>query len=190
MILIIDNYDSFTFNLVQAVGAMGFEVKVMRNDKYRIRDLEKLPVCAVIISPGPGEPQVAGLSMATIDYYKDKLPLLGVCLGHQALGASFGGEVVRAERLMHGKISPVFHREDELFKGVKTPFEAMRYHSLILKKETLIKNFRIIAETKEEEVMAIRHKTYTNLVGLQFHPESFFTKDGETILKNFLEAVK
>lgn len=186
MILIIDNYDSFTFNLAQAVGAMGLEVKVLRNDIFTLDEISKLDIDAVIISPGPGVPQNAGISMNAIDFFKDKVPLLGVCLGHQALGATFGCRVVRAHRLMHGKKSLVYHQGDDIFRDVPSSFEAMRYHSLILERDNLEDNFYIIAETKEKEIMGIRHRKYKDLVGLQFHPESYFTKEGTTILKNFL----
>ena len=188
MILIIDNYDSFTFNLAQAVGTLGREVKVLRNDAVNLDEVSRMSLDAVIISPGPGVPEDAGISMKAVDFFKDKLPLLGVCLGHQALGAAFGCRVVRAERLMHGKKSIVYHKGDKIFKDIPSSFEAMRYHSLILERENLEDSFDIIAETKEKEIMGIRHRIYNNLVGVQFHPESYFTKEGMTILKNFLDS--
>ena len=188
MILIIDNYDSFTFNLAQAVGTLGHEVKVLRNDAVNLDEVSRMSLDAVIISPGPGVPEDAGISMKAVDFFKDKLPLLGVCLGHQALGAAFGCRVVRAERLMHGKKSIVYHKGDKIFKDIPSSFEAMRYHSLILERENLEDSFDIIAETKEKEIMGIRHRIYKNLVGVQFHPESYFTKEGMTILKNFLDS--
>ncbi len=185
MILIIDNYDSFTFNLAQMVGAMGFELVVLRNDRFTFSELDKLPLQGVIISPGPGEPRGAGLTLEAIGHFKNRLPVLGICLGHQAIGAYAGAMVVGAERLMHGKVSPVTHRGDKVFAGVSSPFTAMRYHSLILERETMPGNLEIIAETREGEIMGIRHREYENMVGLQFHPESFFTPDGKKILENY-----
>lgn len=184
MILIIDNYDSFTFNLAQELGSMGLDVDVRRNDAFNLEELEEMPLRAVVISPGPGEPSSAGLSLKAVGFFKNRLPILGICLGHQVIGAYFGARVVRASHLMHGKTSLVYHQGDSIFKGVDSPFEAMRYHSLILA-GGLPSSLEVIAATEEEEIMAIRHKLYRNLIGLQFHPESLFTPRGRMILANF-----
>ena len=185
MILIIDNYDSFTFNLAQALGYMGLEVLVLRNDAFTLGELEQMPLQAVFISPGPGEPKSAGFSLEAVGYLKDRLPVLGICLGHQVISAYFGARVVQAPRIMHGKISQIHHNGDSIFSGVDSPFEAVRYHSLIVPREFLPPSLEVIAATEEDEVMAVRHKLYENLVGLQFHPESLFTPYGRLILANF-----
>ncbi len=185
MLLIIDNYDSFTYNLAQVFGAMGLETRVLRNDAYDLHDLASLAVDGVVISPGPGEPPGAGMSMDTIDYYKDRVPVLGICLGHQAICALFGGKVVRAPRLMHGKTSFVYHYGDPVFKETSSPFNVMRYHSLLVERSSLPAELEIIADTVEGDIMGVRHKRYPGVIGLQFHPESFFTPDGEQILMNY-----
>jgi anthranilate synthase/aminodeoxychorismate synthase-like glutamine amidotransferase len=187
MILIIDNYDSFTFNLAQELGSMGLEVEVRRNDAFTLEELGQMPLQAVVISPGPGEPGSAGLSLKAVGFLKSRLPILGICLGHQVIGAYFGARVVRASRLMHGKTSFIHHNGDSMFKGVDSPFEAMRYHSLLVAREFLPPSLEVIAATEEGEIMAIRHKFYRNLVGLQFHPESLFTPPGRMILANFCQ---
>ena len=186
MILVIDNYDSFTFNLVQALGSMGLEVTVRRNDAFTLQELRQMPLKALIISPGPGAPKSAGLSLKAVGLLKDRLPILGICLGHQVLAEFFGAEVVQAPRLMHGKTSLVYHNGEGIFAGIRSPFEAMRYHSLVVSREAFPSSLEIIAQTAEGEIMAIRHKVYPYLIGLQFHPESLFTPPGERILANFV----
>ena len=185
MILVIDNYDSFTYNLVQYLGELGAEAKVIRNDKLTIKDIEQLAPDQLLISPGPCTPNEAGISVDAIKYYAGKLPLFGVCLGHQSLAYAFGGQIVRAERLMHGKTSMIHHDGKTIFKGLPNPFEATRYHSLIVKRETLPTDFEVSAETVEGEIMGLRHRP-TGAEGVQFHPESILTGAGMDLLKNFL----
>jgi len=185
MILVIDNYDSFTYNLVQYLGELGAEVQVIRNDKLTIEDIEQLAPDQLLISPGPCTPNEAGISVDAIKFYAGKLPLFGVCLGHQSLAYAFGGQIVRAERLMHGKTSMIHHDGKTIFKGLPNPFEATRYHSLIVKRETLPTDFEISAETVEGEIMGLRHRP-TGAEGVQFHPESILTGVGMDLLKNFL----
>jgi len=185
MILVIDNYDSFTYNLVQYLGELGAKVKVMRNDKLTIEDIERLAPDQLLISPGPCTPKEAGISVEAIKRYAGKLPLFGVCLGHQSLAYAFGGQIVRAKRLMHGKTSMVHHDGKTIFQGLPNPFEATRYHSLIVKRETLPTDFEISAETVEGEIMGLRHRP-TGAEGVQFHPESILTTAGMDLLKNFL----
>ena len=185
MILVIDNYDSFTYNLVQYLGELGAEVQVIRNDKLTNADIERLAPDQLLISPGPCTPNEAGISVDAIKYYAGKLPLFGVCLGHQSLAYAFGGQIVRAERLMHGKTSMVHHDGKTIFKGLPNPFEATRYHSLIVKRETLPTDFEVSAETVEGEIMGLRHRP-TGAEGVQFHPESILTTTGMDLLKNFL----
>lgn len=186
MILMIDNYDSFTYNLVQYLGEMGEEIRVFRNDKITIAEIEQIKPERIVISPGPCTPEKAGVSMELIRYFSGKIPLLGVCLGHQSIGAVFGADVVKAPRLMHGKTSMIHHDGKTIFKNLPNPFEATRYHSLIVKRETLPDCFEISAETKDKEIMGIRHKKYL-VEGVQFHPESILTACGKDLLKNFLE---
>ncbi len=185
MILVIDNYDSFTYNLVQYLGELGAEVQVIRNDKLTNEDIKQLAPDQLLISPGPCTPNEAGISVDAIKYYAGKLPVFGVCLGHQSLAYAFGGQIVRAERLMHGKTSMVHHDGKTIFKGLPNPFEATRYHSLIVKRETLPTDFEISAETVEGEIMGLRHRP-TGAEGVQFHPESILTGVGMDLLKNFL----
>lgn len=185
MILIIDNYDSFTYNLSQSLGSLGLDVLVWRNDTFTVDDLEKLALQAVVISPGPGFPSTAGQTMPAVGFFKDRLPLLGVCLGHQAIVAYFGGKIVRAPRIMHGKISLVYHNGDGIFQGIDSPFEAMRYHSLLAERDSLPRSLEVIAWTAEGEIMGVRHRTYRRVIGLQFHPESWFTPAGGQIIANF-----
>ena len=185
MILVLDNYDSFTYNLVQYLGELGAEVKVIRNDKLTIKDIEQLAPDQLLISPGPCTPNEAGISVDAVKYYAGKLPLFGVCLGHQSLAYAFGGQIVRAERLMHGKTSMIHHDGKTIFKGLPNPFEATRYHSLIVKRETLPTDFEVSAETVEGEIMGLRHRP-TGAEGVQFHPESILTRVGMDLLKNFL----
>ena len=185
MIVVIDNYDSFTYNLVQYLGELGAEVQVIRNDKLTIEDIEQLAPDQLLISPGPCTPNEAGISVDAIKHYAGKLPLFGVCLGHQSLAYAFGGQIVRAERLMHGKTSMIHHDGKTIFKGLPNPFEATRYHSLIVKRETLPTDFDVSAETVEGEIMGLRHRP-TGAEGVQFHPESILTGAGMDLLKNFL----
>jgi len=185
MILMIDNYDSFTYNLVQYLGELGEELVVKRNDELTIEDIEKLCPNYLMISPGPCTPNEAGISLDAIRHFAGKIPIFGVCLGHQSIAQVFGGDVVRAEKLMHGKTSQIFHDENTIFKGISNPFTATRYHSLIVKKETLPDCFDITAWTNDGEIMGIRHKTFP-IEGVQFHPESIMTESGKMLLKNFL----
>jgi len=189
MILVIDNYDSFVYNLVQYLGEMGEKLKVFRNDKLSLSDIAKLAPGKIIISPGPGRPEDAGISCSLIREFARKIPILGVCLGHQCIGYAFGGEVVRAERIMHGKTSLVHHNQKGIFEGITNPFEATRYHSLIVKADNLPECFEITAQTDRKEIMGIKHKDYL-IWGVQFHPESILTKEGKKLLKNFLEIAE
>ncbi|WP_038246500.1 anthranilate synthase component II [Ghiorsea bivora] len=183
--LVIDNYDSFTFNLVQYLGELGDTPHVFRNDKISIAEIETLNPSRILISPGPCTPAEAGISKSVIETFSGKLPILGVCLGHQSIGEVFGGKVIRAPRLMHGKVSPIEHDESGIFKGLPTPFTATRYHSLIVQ-EPLPESLIRTAWTAEGELMGLRHKEHPTF-GLQFHPESILTEHGHTMLKNFLE---
>lgn len=185
MILVIDNYDSFTYNLVQYLGELGAEVTVFRNDEITLEEIEALNPEGIVVSPGPGDPQDGGISNDVIREFGPRIPILGVCLGHQCIGHVYGGNVTRAPRLMHGKTSPVYHGNDGLFNGVPSPFQATRYHSLIVE-EPLPESLQIIAFTSEGEVMGLRHKEHP-VVGVQFHPESILTEYGKKILLNFLE---
>ncbi len=189
MILIIDNYDSFTYNLAQYFGELGAELEVVRNDKITIEEVAALAPEGIVISPGPGRPEDAGLSVPLIRELAGKTPILGVCLGHQALGQAFGGDIVRAERLMHGKTSPISHDERNLFRGLPSPFEAIRYHSLLVDRASLPAQLEISAESDTGEIMGLRHKEF-NLEGVQFHPESILTAQGKQLLMNWLELVK
>jgi para-aminobenzoate synthetase component II len=186
MLLMIDNYDSFTYNLVQYFGELGEDVRVFRNNKITIDQIELLQPSRIVISPGPCTPMEAGVSVETIQHFSGRLPLLGVCLGHQSLAVAFGGEVVRAERLMHGKISKIRHDGKTIFQQLPNPFEATRYHSLIVKRETLPSCFEISAETAEGEIMGLRHRSL-GIEGVQFHPESILTTSGKDLLRNFLK---
>ncbi|MEK3885250.1 aminodeoxychorismate/anthranilate synthase component II [Paenibacillus sp. PL2-23] len=185
MILVIDNYDSFTYNLVQYLGELGQEIVVKRNDEIDLAGIEALKPDHILISPGPCSPNEAGISLSLIDHFKGKIPIFGVCLGHQSIGQAFGGEVIRAEKLMHGKTSPIVHDGKSIFEGMESPFTATRYHSLIVRRETLPDCLEISAETAEGEIMALRHKEYA-IEGVQFHPESIITQHGHTMLRNFL----
>ncbi|MFN3740584.1 MAG: anthranilate synthase component II [Thermodesulfovibrionales bacterium] len=186
MLLMIDNYDSFTYNLVQYFGELGEEVIVFRNDRITIPEIEKIKPDRIVISPGPCTPKEAGISIEVIKYFKGKLPILGVCLGHQAIGAAFGGRIVRAKNLMHGKTSMIFHDGKTIFEGLPSPFEATRYHSLVIERETLPEELIITAWTEDGEIMGVRHRRYI-IEGVQFHPESILTKHGHDILRNFLK---
>ena len=185
MLLMIDNYDSFTYNLVQYFGELGQKVRVFRNDAITLAEVDKLKPEMIVISPGPGRPADAGISKELIYRFKGVYPILGVCLGHQSIGEVFGADVVRAQRIMHGKTSAVFHDGKTLFKGLPNPFDATRYHSLIVKKETLPDCFTVSAWTDHNEIMGLRHRTYP-VEGIQFHPESVLTSCGKALLQNFL----
>lgn len=187
MILIIDNYDSFTYNLVQYLGELGEKLMVRRNDKIGIDEIEQLGLERIIISPGPGTPKDAGISCQVIKNFANRIPMLGVCLGHQCIGEAFGGKVVRADVLMHGKTSLIYHDGKDIFQDVENPFQATRYHSLIVSKKGLPRVLKVIAHTKEGEIMGLKHINFP-LWGVQFHPESILTKEGKKILANFLKA--
>ncbi len=186
MLLMIDNYDSFTYNLVQHLGELGQDIKVFRNDKITIKEIETLKPERIVISPGPCTPKEAGVSVDVIKYFAGKIPILGVCLGHQAIGAAFGGDIIRAPRLMHGKTSMIHHDGKTIFEGLPNPFEATRYHSLIIKRETMPECLEITAWTEQDEIMGVRHKEFI-VEGVQFHPESILTHAGKNLLKNFLK---
>ncbi len=186
MILIIDNYDSFTYNLVQYLGELGAKLKVSRNDKISIRKIEKLKPDKIVISPGSGRPKEAGISKELIQRFASKVPILGVCLGHQCIAEVFGAKIVRAKRLMHGKTSKIYHNGKGIYRGLPKPFIATRYHSLIVDPQSLPDCLTVTAWTKEREIMGIRHKKY-KVEGVQFHPESILTDSGKKLLKNFLE---
>ncbi len=181
----IDNYDSFTYNLVQYLGEMGEDLRVVRNDKISIQEIEKLKPSRIVISPGPGKPKDAGISEEVIRRFASCIPILGVCLGEQAIGEVFGGKVVRAKKLMHGKTSQIHHDGKTIFKGLPDPFTATRYHSLIVEKESLPDCFEVSAWTGEKEIMGLRHKQF-KVEGVQFHPESILTQAGKQLLRNFL----
>nr|WP_309101593.1 aminodeoxychorismate/anthranilate synthase component II [Fredinandcohnia onubensis] len=186
MIVMIDNYDSFTFNLVQYVGELGEEIIVKRNDEITVQEIEELSPDLIMISPGPCTPNEAGISLETISHFSGLIPIFGVCLGHQAIAQSFGGDVIKAQRLMHGKTSEIIHDGKTIFSGLEQPFTATRYHSLIVKKETIPACLEISAETAEGEIMAIRHKEYP-IEGVQFHPESIMTNAGKQLIENVIK---
>ncbi|MBA9087540.1 para-aminobenzoate synthetase component 2 [Fontibacillus solani] len=189
MILVIDNYDSFTYNLVQYLGELGEEVTVRRNDEIDLDGISELNPDHILISPGPCTPNEAGITLNVIERFKGEIPIFGVCLGHQAIGQAFGGNVIRAPRLMHGKTSPILHQGTSVFTGLPSPFTATRYHSLIVERESLPDCLEITAETEEGEIMGLRHKEYA-VEGVQFHPESIITDYGHQILRNFLARKK
>ena len=186
MLLVIDNYDSFTYNLVQYFGELGAELLVKRNDELTLDDIRAMSPERIVISPGPCTPNEAGISCDVIRAFGESTPILGVCLGHQCMGQLFGGDVVRAGRLMHGKTSPILHNGQGVFAGLPSPFEATRYHSLLVKRETFPDALEITAETAEKEIMGLRHRAFP-IHGVQFHPESILTVEGRKLLKNFLE---
>jgi anthranilate synthase component 2 len=189
MLLMIDNYDSFTYNIVQYFGQLGEDVQVYRNDRITLEEIERLRPARLVISPGPCSPEEAGISVAAIRHFAGKIPLLGVCLGHQSIGAAYGGKVVRSVSLMHGKTSPIHHRAEGLFAGLPTPFNATRYHSLVVERESFPDCLEITAWVDNGEVMGLAHKSLP-VWGVQFHPESILTEGGMMILKNFLEMSK
>lgn len=186
MILIIDNYDSFTYNLYQYFEEMGFHCNVSRNDEISLENIEQLKPEAIVISPGPGNPSSAGISIEVIKKFAGKIPILGVCLGHQAIGEVFGGKVIRAKRQIHGKTSNIFHKNKSIYKNMPNPFIGVRYHSLIVEKESLPDCLETTCETEDGTIMGFRHKKYS-VEGIQFHPESIMTQDGKKLLKNFIE---
>jgi len=186
LIIVIDNYDSFTYNLVQYLGTLGRDQVVYRNDQAKVEDLVKLSPEAVVISPGPCTPLEAGISNEVIQAFTGKVPILGVCLGHQCIGHVFGGKIVRAKRLMHGKVSTISHDGRTIFQGLPNPFMAVRYHSLAIERESLPASLEITAESEDGEIMAVRHKT-EKVEGIQFHPESYMTDVGMDLLRNFLK---
>ena len=186
MLLIIDNYDSFTYNLVQYFGELGAEMKIIRNDAMTVDEVKALKPSRICVSPGAWTPNEAGISCAVIKEFGPNTPILGVCLGHQSIGQVYGGDVVRADRLMHGKTSPIIHEGKSVFKGLPSPFTATRYHSLIVKRDTLPDDLEITAWTAENEIMGLKHKVHP-VHGVQFHPESILTEEGKTMLKNFLD---
>ncbi len=193
MLLMIDNYDSFTYNIVQYFGELGQDVKVVRNDDVSIADIEAMQPKYLVISPGPCSPNEAGISLATIHHFAGKIPLLGVCLGHQAIGQAFGGDVIRAREVMHGRISAIYHADKGVFKGLSNPFNATRYHSLVVDKNTLPDCLEVTAWTVKDgsldEIMGLRHKTLP-IEGVQFHPESILSEHGHDLLKRFLDEWK
>ncbi len=186
MILVIDNYDSFTYNLVQYLGELGQKVRVVRNDEISVADVARLKPTHILVSPGPCTPKEAGISVDVIRAYAGKLPILGVCLGHQSLGYAFGGKIIRAKKLMHGKTSQIKHDGKGVFKGLKNPFTATRYHSLVIERKSFPKDLIITATSEDGEIMGVRHRTLPALEGVQFHPESILTEGGKDLLKNFL----
>ena len=186
MLLMIDNYDSFTYNLVQYLAEIGQEVEVVRNDKISIEEINKLNPQYIVISPGPCTPNEAGISLELIEAFKGKIPILGVCLGHQSIGQAFGGKIVHAQTIMHGKTSKISHNNKGIFRGIKNPFIATRYHSLVIEKQTLPNCFDITAWTDDNEIMGIKHKELA-IEGVQFHPESILSEHGHDLLKNFLD---
>jgi anthranilate synthase/aminodeoxychorismate synthase-like glutamine amidotransferase len=188
MILMIDNYDSFTYNLVQYIGQLGQEVLVYRNDKITVDKIRELKTDAIFVSPGPCTPKEAGISVDVIKEFHTLIPIMGVCLGHQAIGYAFGGNIVRAERLMHGKTSQIRNDGKTIFKGLPNPFTAGRYHSLIVEGSSLPSCLEVSAETEEKEIMGIRHREYP-VEGIQFHPESILTPQGKRVIKNFLDMI-
>jgi anthranilate synthase/aminodeoxychorismate synthase-like glutamine amidotransferase len=187
MILMIDNYDSFTYNLVQYLGQLGVETAVYRNDEITVEDIEALRPDAIFLSPGPRSPKDAGITVDVIKRFHQTIPIMGICLGHQAIGYAFGAEVVRADRIMHGKTSPILNDGQTIYRGLPNPLTACRYHSLILRRDSLPDCLTVTAETAEGEVMGIRHREYP-VEGVQFHPESILTTNGKRLIKNFLTA--
>jgi anthranilate synthase/aminodeoxychorismate synthase-like glutamine amidotransferase len=187
-VLLIDNYDSFTYNLAQYLGELGVEVTVWRNDRFSLKDVERLKPAGIVISPGPGTPDRAGLTEEVIRQFGSRVPILGVCLGHQAIGEVFGGRIVPAHRIMHGKASLITHDGEGVFRGLLSPFRAIRYHSLVVAKESVPACLKITAESEEGEVMGLRHREHP-IEGIQFHPESVLTEFGKDLLRNWVEGL-
>ena len=187
MLLMIDNYDSFTYNLVQYFAELGAEVAVYRNDEISLEQIEALKPRHIVVSPGPCTPNEAGISVAAIKHFAGRIPVLGVCLGHQSIGQAFGGKIIHAKQLMHGKTSPIFHNNTSVFHALPSPFTATRYHSLVIEKESLPACLEITAWTEDGEIMGVRHRTLA-VEGVQFHPESILTEHGHDMLKNFLQG--
>jgi len=187
MLLMIDNYDSFTYNLVQYLGELGEEVRVIRNDEMTVDGIEALAPARIVLSPGPCTPNEAGVSLELIDRFKERIPILGVCLGHQAIGQAFGGRVVHAQTLMHGKVSRIHHSGNGVFTGLPTPYEATRYHSLAIERASCPADLEVTAWTDDGEIMGVRHRSLP-VEGVQFHPESILTQHGHALLRNFLTA--
>jgi anthranilate synthase component 2 len=190
-VVMVDNYDSFTYNLVQYLGELGADVAVVRNDQVTVEDIAKMAPDKIVISPGPCTPNEAGISVATILKFAGKIPILGVCLGHQSIGHAFGGRIIRAKSIMHGKTSPIYHRDTGVFKGLNNPFTATRYHSLVIEQASLPECLEITAWTQDanggiDEIMGVRHKSL-DVEGVQFHPESILTEHGHDMLRNFLK---
>lgn len=188
MLLLIDNYDSFTYNLYQYIGQFYKNIKVVRNDEISVNDLVKMNVRGIILSPGPGRPEDAGITVDVIKKYGDKIPILGICLGHQAIGYAFGAKIIGANAIMHGKTSTISHDGDYLFKGIKKLINVMRYHSLVIDQSTLPDGLTVTAKTEDGTIMGLKHKKYP-IYGLQFHPESIFTEYGQEMIKNFVEGI-
>nr|YP_009399641.1 Anthranilate synthase component II [Digenea simplex]ARW69460.1 Anthranilate synthase component II [Digenea simplex] len=186
MIIIIDNYDSFTNNLAQYIGELGYRINVVRNDAITIQEIKKIEPTHIILSPGPGRPEKSGICLEVIKNYANHIPILGICLGHQGIGYVYGGQIKQIKKPMHGKLSNIIHNSDDIFYNLPNPFKASRYHSLVIDKKNFPKNLEITAETNDGLIMGCRHKIYTKLRGIQFHPESLWTKEGKNILKNFL----
>jgi anthranilate synthase component 2 len=189
MILLIDNYDSFTYNLYQDIAQKTDEVLVVRNDKITLDEIAKLKPAGIVLSPGPGRPEDAGICVDLIKRFSGSIPILGICLGHQAIAIAFNSQVVQAENIMHGKTSPAFHNRQVIFKNIALPFEAGRYHSLVIDRDTLSPELEVTAESADDIIMAVQHKTHPTY-GLQFHPESILTESGSDFISNFLEAIK
>ena len=185
MLLMIDNYDSFTYNLVQYLGELGEDVKVIRNDEMTVDQIERLAPARIVLSPGPCTPNEAGVTLAVVDRFRGRVPILGVCLGHQAIGQAFGGRVVHAKTLMHGKVSRIHHNGAGIFRGLPTPYDATRYHSLAIHRESCPPELEVTAWTEDGEIMGVRHRTLP-VEGVQFHPESILTEHGHALLRNFL----
>jgi len=188
MILVIDNYDSFTYNLVQYLGQLGEKVVTYRNDQISLEQVESLAPQSIVISPGPKTPSDAGICVEVIRHFTGKIPILGVCLGHQTIGFAFGGKIVKAKSIMHGKTSAIYHDQETIFQGLTNPFTAIRYHSLVIERNTLPDCLELSAYTEDGEIMGVRHKKYL-VEGIQFHPESILTPNGKRILKNFLKNI-
>ena len=186
MVLLIDNYDSFTYNLYHYLGELGVEIQVFRNDKITLGQIEDLRPDKIVISPGPCTPKEAGISCDVVRSFGEKIPILGVCLGHQCIGAAFGGKIVRAPAIMHGKLSDIFHDSQTIYQSIKNPFSGMRYHSLVIDPERLPLELSISAQTSEDVIMGVRHRNYP-VEGVQFHPESILAKEGKKLLENFLK---